>query len=162
MQPLRFEITARDGAARRGLLFLRSGVVETPAFMPVATFGAVRGVEARELEALGAQVLLANTYHLHERPGEQVDASLGGLHGFTGWSGPWLTVRGGYQGTSLADRSIDDPVQLPSRITLFKRAIERDCPSRPEMIKCIQETVLHEIGHHFGFDDEDLDGFGIG
>ena len=51
---------------------------------------------------------------------------------------------------------------LPSRITLFKRAIERDFPKRPEMIKCIQETVLHEIGHHFGFDDEDLDGFGIG
>jgi predicted Zn-dependent protease with MMP-like domain len=72
------------------------------------------------------------------------------------------SLYGLYEGTSLADRSVSDAVLLPSRITLFKRAIERDFPKRPEMIKCIQETVLHEIGHHFGFDDEDLDGFGIG
>ena len=72
------------------------------------------------------------------------------------------SLYGLYEGTSLADRSVSDPVEFPSRITLFKRAIERDCPTRPEMVKCIQETVLHEIGHHFGFDDEDLDGFGIG
>jgi queuine tRNA-ribosyltransferase len=103
--PLRFEITARDGAARRGLLFLRSGVVETPAFMPVATYGAVRGVAPPDLVALGAQLVLANTFHLHERPGEQAVAKAGGLHGFSGWRGPWLTDSGGYQVTSLADRA---------------------------------------------------------
>jgi len=99
-----FEITARDAAARSGRLTTPHGVVETPAFMSVATFGAVRGVDAPELEALGAQILLTNTYHLHERPGEALIAEQGGLHGFTGWRGPWLTDSGGYQVTSLAHR----------------------------------------------------------
>jgi queuine tRNA-ribosyltransferase len=101
----RFRILAEHGAARCGRLETPHGSVETPAFMPVATFGAVRGVEARDLEALGAGILLANTYHLHERPGEQTLARLGGLHGFTGWSGPWLTDSGGFQVTSMADRA---------------------------------------------------------
>jgi len=102
--PALLEITAREGAARTGRLRLRSGVVETPNFMPVATFGAVRGLSAEDLRGLGAQILLSNTYHLHERPGEDVVAGLGGLHGFTGWDGPWLTDSGGFQITSLADR----------------------------------------------------------
>jgi predicted Zn-dependent protease with MMP-like domain len=67
-----------------------------------------------------------------------------------------------YEGLSLPERSPDSPLEYPSRITIFKRAIERDCPTRPEMMKCIQDTVLHEIGHHFGFDDVQLDQFGIG
>jgi len=102
--PARLEIVARDAAARTGCLHLRSGVVDTPNFMPVATFGAVRGLSAADMQGLGAQILLSNTYHLHERPGEAVVASLGGLHGFTGWKGPWLTDSGGFQITSLADR----------------------------------------------------------
>ncbi len=105
MKPLHFEITARDAAARRGLLRLRNGVVETPAFMPVATYGAVRGVAPADLVALGTQLLLANTFHLHERPGEQAVAEAGGLSGFTGWRGPWLSDSGGYQVTSLAQRA---------------------------------------------------------
>jgi queuine tRNA-ribosyltransferase len=72
--------------------------------MPVATYGAVRGIEAESLRAIGASILLANTFHLHERPGEQVVAELGGLHGFSGWRGPWLTDSGGFQVTSLGDR----------------------------------------------------------
>ena len=99
-----FETTAREGAARAGRLTTPHGVIETPGFMPVATYGAVRGVSAGELRGLGAQIVLANTYHLHERPGEKVVATLGGLHGFTGWQGPWLTDSGGFQVTSLADR----------------------------------------------------------
>ncbi|MCZ6783752.1 MAG: tRNA-guanine transglycosylase, partial [Proteobacteria bacterium] len=67
-----FEVVSRDGAARRGRLVTPHGTVDTPAFMSVATFGAVRGVSADELEALGAQILLGNAYHLHERPGEDV------------------------------------------------------------------------------------------
>lgn len=72
------------------------------------------------------------------------------------------SLYGLYEGVPIGERSASNAIEYPSRITLYKRAIERDCPTRPEMIKCIQETVLHEIGHHFGFDDEDLDGFGIG
>ena len=98
-----FRVEATEGDARRGRLATPHGVIDTPAFMPVATYGAVRGVAPDELAALGAQVLLANTYHLHERPGEEVVAGLGGLHGFTGWRGPWLTDSGGFQVTSLAD-----------------------------------------------------------
>ncbi len=103
-QGFAFEVTARDGAARSARLSTPHGVVETPAFMSVATFGAVRGVAADDLVRLGAQILLANTYHLHERPGEQLVAAQGGLHGFTGWQGPWLTDSGGFQVTSMGDR----------------------------------------------------------
>ena len=99
---LRIEHT--EGEARTGTLTTPHGQVSTPAFMPVATFGAVRGISAADLQSVGAQILLSNTYHLHERPGEEIVARLGGLHGFTGWSGPWLTDSGGYQVTSLSDR----------------------------------------------------------
>jgi queuine tRNA-ribosyltransferase len=101
---LSFEIVGRDGAARCARLTTAHGVIETPAFQPVATYGAVRGVGPSDLAELGAQVLLANAYHLHERPGEEGVARAGGLHGFTGWQGPWLTDSGGFQVTSLADR----------------------------------------------------------
>jgi queuine tRNA-ribosyltransferase len=100
-----FTIEARDGGARAGRLATPHGEVPTPAFMPVASYGAVRGLEAASLRAIGARMLLANAFHLHERPGEAVVAHLGGLHGFTGWSGPWLTDSGGFQVTSLADRA---------------------------------------------------------
>ena len=110
-----FEITARDGPARSARLLTPHGLVETPAFMPVATFGAVRGVAPTELEELGAQILLSNTYHLHERPGEVVVAAAGGLHGFTGWRGPWLTDSGGFQITSLAARARIDEAGVTFR-----------------------------------------------
>ncbi len=97
-----FEILARDGAARTGRLETPHGRIATPAFMPVATYGAVRGIAPGELVEIGAEILLANTYHLHERPGEETVRQLGGLHGFSGWRGPWLTDSGGFQVTSLA------------------------------------------------------------
>lgn len=99
-----FTIRARDGGARSAVLATPHGEVATPAFMPVATYGAVRGIEPESLRAIGASILLANTFHLHERPGEEAVAALGGLHGFSGWRGPWLTDSGGYQVTSLGDR----------------------------------------------------------
>jgi queuine tRNA-ribosyltransferase len=99
-----FTITARDGGARAAALVTPHGDVATPAFMPVATYGAVRGIEPESLRAIGASILLANTFHLHERPGEDVVRELGGLHGFSGWRGPWLTDSGGFQVTSLGDR----------------------------------------------------------
>ena len=101
----RFEVLAKDGLARSALIATPHGEIETPSFMPVATFGAVRGISAGELADAGAQILLSNTYHLHERPGEATIEALGGLHRFTGWSGPWLTDSGGFQVTSLSDRA---------------------------------------------------------
>jgi queuine tRNA-ribosyltransferase len=97
-----FTIEARDGRARAGTLKTPHGTIETPVFMPVGTAGAVKAVTRRDLEELGAQIVLANTYHLMLRPGDALVAELGGLHGFTGWSKPFLTDSGGYQVFSLA------------------------------------------------------------
>jgi len=135
------EVLARDGLARRGRLSTRSGVVETPTFMPVATFGAVRGISVTELAEAGAQILLSNTYHLHERPGEQTVEALGGLHGFTGWSGPWLTDSGGFQVTSLSDRAkIDeDGVTFTSPLDGRRRTLT------PESAIQIQEALGSDI-----------------
>ena len=97
-----FTLTHRDGLARRGELRTAHGVVQTPAFMPVGTRGAVKAVTHRDLEALGAEIVLANTYHLMLRPGGPLIARAGGLHRFMGWSRPILTDSGGYQVFSLA------------------------------------------------------------
>jgi queuine tRNA-ribosyltransferase len=122
---LAFELESRDDTARTGLLTTPHGVVETPAFMPVATYGAVRGVAPDELAAAGAQILLANTYHLHERPGEEIVERCGGLHGFTGWRGPWLTDSGGFQVTSLAHnaRVDEDGVTFASPVDGARRQL---------------------------------------
>jgi queuine tRNA-ribosyltransferase len=94
----------RDGSARRGVITTPHGSIETPAFMPVGTQGAVKGVTHRDLEALGAQILLSNTYHLYLRPGGDLIARRGGLHRFAGWPRPILTDSGGYQVFSMAAR----------------------------------------------------------
>jgi len=106
--PLTFEILATSGQARRGRLATPHGIVETPAFMPVGTLGAVKGVTPQELEAAGASLLLANLYHLALRPGVDVVERFGGLHAFTGWRGPLLTDSGGFQVWSLGGlRTVD-------------------------------------------------------
>ena len=97
-----FTVTHRDGDARRGTLVTPHGRVETPAFMPVGTRGAVKAVTPRDLVDLGVQILLGNTYHLYLRPGDQLIARAGGLHRFMGWNRPILTDSGGYQIFSLA------------------------------------------------------------
>ena len=99
---LSFEVLATCALARRGRLTTPHGVVETPAFMPVGTAGAVKGLSVQELEAAGASIMLANLYHLTLRPGIDVIERLGGLHRFTGWEGPLLTDSGGFQVFSLA------------------------------------------------------------
>jgi queuine tRNA-ribosyltransferase len=109
MSGFAFSVLARDGRARAGRLVTPHGEVETPAFMPVGTAGAVKAVPHRDLREIGAQILLANTYHLMLRPGDALVSRLGGLHGFTGWPRPFLTDSGGYQVFSLASlRRIDD------------------------------------------------------
>jgi queuine tRNA-ribosyltransferase len=105
----RVEHRDRGSRARAGVFTTPHGDVRTPAFMPVGTKGSVKGVTSRTLRELGTQMLLANTYHLHLRPGEEVVAELGGLHGFMRWDGPILTDSGGYQVFSLEDaRTIDE------------------------------------------------------
>lgn len=99
-----FELLCEDDGARLGRMTVAHGVVETPAFMPVGTRAAVKGVTIDQIEALGADIILANTYHLHLRPGDRRIAELGGLHRFIGWKKPVLTDSGGYQVFSLADR----------------------------------------------------------
>ena len=99
---MKFSVTHRDGAARRGRLELAHGTVETPVFMPVGTYGTVKAMSPAELEGLGAQVVLGNTFHLWLRPGTEVIAKHGGLHGFMGWKHPILTDSGGFQVFSLS------------------------------------------------------------
>lgn len=93
---------SRNGSARLGWFSTPHGVVETPAFMPVGTHAAIRGVTMREVEAVGARMVLSNAYHLYLRPGDAMVRALGGLHAFARWSGPMLTDSGGYQVFSLA------------------------------------------------------------
>src|SRR5579864_2599363 len=104
-----FQVTHVDGRARRGTLTTAHGSVDTPAFMPVGTQGAVKAITHRDLESIGAEILLSNTYHLYLRPGDDLIARRGGLHRFTGWTGPMLTDSGGYQVFSLAaQRRVDE------------------------------------------------------
>ncbi|HET7622701.1 MAG TPA: tRNA guanosine(34) transglycosylase Tgt [Gemmatimonadaceae bacterium] len=97
----RFEIAATAGAARAGVFSTPRGSVDTPAFMAVGTLATVKGLDPRDLREIGAQMILANTYHLHLRPGEEVVREMGGLHRFMAWDGPILTDSGGFQVFSL-------------------------------------------------------------
>ncbi len=100
---LHFELLASEGLARRGRLTLNHGVVQTPMFMPVGTYGTVKGVTPRSLEEMGAQIILGNTFHLWMRPGLDVLAQFGGLHRFEQWNRPILTDSGGFQVWSLGE-----------------------------------------------------------
>ena len=100
---LDFTISHQDGLARRGSLRLQHGDVQTPIFMPVGTYGAVKGMSPVALKSVGAQIILGNTFHLWLRPGTEVIEKLGGLHGFNAWNDPILTDSGGFQVWSLAE-----------------------------------------------------------
>jgi queuine tRNA-ribosyltransferase len=113
-----FGVTHTDGGARRGVLTTPHGVVQTPAFMPVGTRGAVKGITHRDVADAGAEIILGNTYHLHLRPGDELIARAGGLHAFIGWPHPILTDSGGYQVFSLAAmrKVTEDGVQFRSHL----------------------------------------------
>lgn len=100
---MHFDLVTSDGEARRGRLRFPNGVVETPAFMPVGTYGTVKAMSPRDLEECGAQIILGNTFHLMLRPGTEIIGELGDLHDFMGWRGPILTDSGGFQVWSLGD-----------------------------------------------------------
>src|SRR5436853_1322396 len=120
-----FTIEATSSAARTGTLVLPHGTIETPAFMPVGTQGTVRTLSPADLKSVGAQLVLANTYHLHVRPGEGVVQRLGGLHRFMGWDRPLLTDSGGFQVFSLeGSRRVDeDGVEFQSHVDGSRRTL---------------------------------------
>ena len=137
-----FTVTATDGAARAGTLRTAHGEVRTPAFMPVGTKAAVKTVDPDELRAVGAQIILGNTYHLHFRPGADLIADLGGLHRFMGWNGPILTDSGGFQVFSLRDTLLgvdDDGVTF--------RSVYDGTPERftPESVARIQAQLGSDV-----------------
>ena len=100
---MKFDLLAQDNGARRGRITLARGVVETPVFMPVGTYGTVKGMTPEELALLGSEIILGNTFHLMLRPGGEVIERHGGLHGFMHWDKPILTDSGGFQVFSLAE-----------------------------------------------------------
>lgn len=138
---MKFELIKRDGQARRGRLTLSHGVVETPVFMPVGTYGTVKGMLPEELQTLGADIILGNTFHLMLRPGTEVIGAHGGLHGFMGWDRPILTDSGGFQVWSLADiRQMDeDGVTFRSPLDGSKRRLT------PEDAIAVQHKLNSDI-----------------
>ena len=100
---MEFRLKASDGTARRGELKFARGTIQTPAFMPVGTYGTVKAMLPRDIETSGAEILLGNTFHLMLRPGAEIVREQGGLHRFIGWDKPILTDSGGFQVFSLGD-----------------------------------------------------------
>jgi queuine tRNA-ribosyltransferase len=140
-----FRIDATSGAARAGTLTLPHGTVETPVFMPVGTQGTVRALSPNDLRATGATLVLANTYHLHVRPGEQTIEHLGGLHRFMAWDRPLLTDSGGFQVFSLAGFRLvtEDGVEFQSHVDGSRRTLT------PERATEIQWTLGADIAMAF-------------
>jgi queuine tRNA-ribosyltransferase len=142
---LTFELLATEGHARRGRLTLNHGVVETPIFMPVGTYGTVKGVLPRSLEEMGAQIILGNTFHLWLRPGVDVINTFGGLHRFEGWTKPMLTDSGGFQVWSLGEmRKIsEEGVRFASPVNGDKLFLT------PEVSMQVQTTLNSDIAMQF-------------
>src|SRR5215210_3872335 len=133
-EPFRFTRHAEQGQARAGTFSTPHGDVETPAFMAVGTLATVKALDPEELAAIGAQMILANAYHLHLRPGDELIRDFGGLHPFMGWSKPILTDSGGFQVFSLATlRTVDeDGVEFRSHIDGSKRRFTPEAVMRIE------------------------------
>jgi queuine tRNA-ribosyltransferase len=138
---MNFEILSRDGLARRGRLTLAHGSVETPVFMPVGTYGSVKAMSPEDLLAVGAQIVLGNTFHLWLRPGLDVIAAHGGLHRFMGWSKPILTDSGGFQVFSLGDLR-----KISEEGVSFRSPVNGDvCFLSPEESMRIQRTLNADV-----------------
>ena len=142
---LKFELLKTEGAARRGRLTLNHGVVETPVFMPVGTYGTVKGVMPQSLLDMGAQIILGNTFHLWLRPGLDVLRQFGGLHRFEGWPKPMLTDSGGFQVWSLGEmRKIsEEGVKFASPVNGDKLFLT------PEVSMQIQQVLNSDIAMQF-------------
>ena len=142
---MQFRLAATDSGARAGILTLPHGDVETPAFMPVGTRASVKGLTLDQVEALGASIVLANTYHLHVRPGDDRIARAGGLHRFMGWTRPILTDSGGYQVFSLAARRT-----LSEQGVVFQSHLDgRRLELTPEIATDIQARLGSDVAMMF-------------
>jgi queuine tRNA-ribosyltransferase len=142
---LNFKLLKTDGKARRGQLTLNHGVVETPIFMPVGTYGTVKAMSPLELKEIGAQIILGNTFHLWLRPGTETMDKFGGLHGFMGWDKPILTDSGGFQVFSLGDmrKITEEGVKFSSPINGDKLFLS------PEISMQIQRSLNSDIVMQF-------------
>ncbi|HEU4566192.1 MAG TPA: tRNA guanosine(34) transglycosylase Tgt [Gemmatimonadaceae bacterium] len=139
--PFRFAVCATAGAARAGVFTTPHGPVATPAFMAVGTLATVKTLDPRELREAGCQMILANAYHLHLRPGEAIVRQMGGLHRFMGWDGPILTDSGGFQVFSLADiRTVtEEGVEFRSHIDGSRRAFT------PESVMALERALGADV-----------------
>ncbi len=138
---MKFQVKATDGAARCGVLETAHGTIDTPVFMPVGTYGAVKGMRPEELRGLGAQIVLGNTFHLWLRPGLEVIAAHGGLHRFMGWDGPLLTDSGGFQVFSLGEMR-----KISEEGVKFQSPVNGDaCFLTPEESMRIQRVLNSDI-----------------
>jgi len=138
---MKFTLKTTDGAARRGVLETAHGTIDTPAFMPVGTYGAVKGMSPQEVRGLGAQIILGNTFHLWLRPGLEVIGAHGGLHRFIGWDGPILTDSGGFQVFSLGDLR-----KISEEGVKFQSPVNGDsCFLTPEESMRIQRVLNSDI-----------------
>ncbi len=139
-----------EAAARRGRLTLNHGVVETPVFMPVGTYGTVKGVTPQSLEAMGAQIILGNTFHLWMRPGVEVVQRFGGLHGFERWTRPMLTDSGGFQVWSLGNADGRGRKKISEEGVKFSSPVNGDkLLLTPELSVQIQTTLNSDIVMQF-------------
>ena len=145
MSRFSFNIETTDDHARAATITTGHGVIKTPIFMPVGTYGSVKGVDPDDLTTLGAQIILANTFHLHERPGEELIREMGGLHAFMGWDKPILTDSGGFQVFSLAKlaKIREEGVEFQSPINGSKRFFN------PEVVMGIQKALGIDIAMVF-------------
>ncbi len=152
---MQFKLLARDRVARSGRVTTAHGAFDTPAFMPVGTYGTVKAMTPTQLEELGAQIVLANTFHLLMRPGDQIVRGLGGLHGFMSWAGPILTDSGGFQVWSLgALRKISEagvdfksPVNGDRVFLSPERSMEVQRNLGADIVMTFDECTAHPATH---------------
>jgi len=144
---IKFEALASCGQARTGRLTVRGRTMDTPAFMPVGTYGSVKGVSPAELQEVGAGMILANAYHLHDRPGADVVSALGGLHRFMNWDGPILTDSGGFQVFSMLDVAELDEQGVSFRSPIDGRKLRLGPRESVEMQLALDADVAMVFDH---------------
>jgi queuine tRNA-ribosyltransferase len=161
---MKYELITTDGKARRGRLTFDRGVVETPAFMPVGTYGTVKGMKAEEVEATGAHIILGNTFHLMLRPGTDIIEQHGGLHDFMNWQGPILTDSGGFQVFSLGKMSkiteegvrFSSPVNGEKIMLTPERSMEVQRSLNSDIVMIFDECTPYPASHKESKDSMEL------
>ena len=161
---MKFELITTDGKARRGRLTFDRGMVETPAFMPVGTYGTVKGMKPEEVEATGAHIILGNTFHLMLRPGTDIIEQHGGLHGFMNWDKPILTDSGGFQVFSLGKTSkiteegvrFSSPVNGEKIMLTPERSMEVQRSLNSDIVMIFDECTPYPATHNESKDSMEL------